>query len=186
MKQILRILGILAIASLAAAAWAAPPERYLHVKVDNANRQQSVHVSLPIEVAAKMLPAIDSGAVHDGRIQIGSVDVNGVDVMQLLGALNSAPDGVVVTVQQHGRLIHVAKRNGMLIVHVENTQGEGRLVDIAVPWAVAAALVSSGNQHQLNLEAAVQALEISGERTQVTVANNHQTVSIWVDSQSSM
>jgi hypothetical protein len=181
-----KILGILAIISMTVAAWAAPPEKYLHVKVDEASKQQSVRVSLPVAVAATMLPAIGSGAVHDGRIQIGSFDVNGVDVMQVLGALNSTPDGVVVTIQQHGRLIHVAKQNGMLIVHVANSEGAGRLVDITVPWAVAAALVSPSTPHQLNLEAAVQALEVSGGKTEVTVANNHQTVSIWVDSQSSM
>ncbi|HVB33868.1 MAG TPA: hypothetical protein VNJ52_05775 [Patescibacteria group bacterium] len=181
-----RILPVLALVFMAAAAWAAPAVRYLHVRVDNADKQRNVSINLPVSVAAQVLPAISSGSLHDGRIRVGSFDVNGVDVMQMLGALKNVPDGEFVSIQQPGRIVRVAKREGDLIVHVASNRGEGRIIDVAVPWTVAAALVSSGNPHELHLEAAILALEHSRGATQVTVSNGHQRVSIWVDSQSTM
>lgn len=179
-----RILATLAMVLMAAAAWAAPAERYLHVRVDNADKQRDISINLPVSVAAQVIPAISYGRLHDGRIRVGSFDVNGVDVMQMLGALKNIPDGEFVTIQQPGRIVRVAKRKGDLIVHVANNRGEGRVVYVAVPWAVAAALVSSGNPHELHLEAAIRALEHSGDKTQVTVINGPQRVSIWVDTRS--
>jgi hypothetical protein len=181
MKKILVIFAVLA---MTAAAWAAPAERYLHVRVDDPAKQQSVHINLPLSVAAKMLPGIDHGSLHDGQIRVGSIDVNGVDVVQMLDALKGAPDGEYVSIQQRDRLVRVAKQNGLLIVHVEKRAGEDKKVDISVPWTVAAALVSSGKSHELNVEAAIQALENTGDKTEVSVTSNRQSVRIWVDSQS--
>jgi len=181
-----RILVLLAIVSMAAVAWAAPAERYLHVRVENADKQQSIRISLPVSVAAEMIPAIDHGRVHDGRIDVGHFDVNGIDVVQVLNALKNAPDGEFVTIQQRDQTVRVARQGGILMVHVAGSEPEERTIDIAVPWAVARALVSSGTPHQLNLEAAILALGAAGNGTQVTVSSNRRLVSIWVDSQSTM
>lgn len=180
-----KVLGILAVVLMAAAAWAAPAERYLHVRVDDASKQQSVHISIPLSVAAKVIPAIDHGTVQNGRIQVGSFEVNGVDVIQVLNAMKDAPDGEYVTIEQPGRIVRVARERGQLMVHVENNRGEARSVDVSVPWAVAAALIS-GNPHELDVDAAVQALGKTRKTAEVTVKSDRRTVSIWVDSESTM
>jgi hypothetical protein len=180
-----RVLAILAVVLMAWAAWAAPAVRYLHVKVDNVNKQQSIHISLPLSVAAKLIPAFDHGNMENGKIQLGSFDVNGVDVGQVLNAMKSAPEGEYVTIQQPGRTVRVARERGLLMVHVENDRGEGHSVDVSVPWAVAEALIS-GNPHQLNVDAAVAALGHTRKTAEVTVKSDSKTVSIWVDSESAM
>lgn len=179
-----KLLVIFAAVSMTTVAWAAPTERYLHVRLDNADKQMNISIDLPVSVATQVLPAVDHGAVHDGKISVGSIEINGVDVVQVLGALKNARDGESVTIQQRGRTIRVAKREGELIVHVSNSAGDGRDVDINVPWEVAEALVSSKG-HDLDVRAGIQALEHSKGRSLVTVARGGQRVSIWVDTQSS-
>ncbi len=180
MKKVFAVLALIFVAT--AAAWAAPGERYLHVRVDNARDGQKVRVNIPLSLAAQVIPAIDNGKLRDGKVRIGNFQANGVNVTQILAALKNAPDGEFVTVEQPGQNVRVAKKNGVLIVHVVNTKGEKENVDVTVPWAVAEALTSSANSHELNVEAAIQALENAGDMTLVTVTGDRQSVRIWIDS----
>lgn len=180
MKKLLAILAMLSMT--AAAAWAAPAERYLHVRVDDATNGQKVRINIPLSLAARVIPAIDHGRLRDGKIEIGHFDANGVNVRQVLDALKTAPDGEFVTVQQPGENVRVAKKNGMLIVRVRDTKGKKQNVDVTVPWTVAEALASTTDKNQLNVEAAIQALEKAGNMTLVTVTGDHQNVRIWIDS----
>jgi hypothetical protein len=179
-----RLLVVLAVLSMAAAAWAAPAERYLHVRVDDATSGQKVRVNIPLSLAASVIPAIDNGHLRDGKVEVGHFHANGLNVKQILDALKTAPDGEFVTVQEPGQNVRVAKKNGVLIVHVTDTKHERQNVDVTVPWAVAEALASSTSQDQLNLEAAIQALEKAGDMTLVTVTGDRQQVRIWIDSNS--
>jgi hypothetical protein len=45
--------------------------------------------------------------------------------------------------------------------------------------------VSNTTDNELNIEAAIQALQSIGDSTLVTVADHEQTVRVWVDSNSS-
>jgi len=180
MKKVFAVLGV--DFRRHGAAWAAPGERYLHVRVDNARDGQKVRVNIPLSLAAQVIPAIDSGKLRDGKVRIGNFQANGVNVAQILAALKTAPDGEFVTVEQPGQNVRVAKKNGVLIVHVVNTKGEKENVDVTVPWSVAEALTSSANSHELNVEAAIQALESAGDMTLVTVTGDRQSVRVWIDS----
>jgi hypothetical protein len=179
-----KLLVVLAVLSMAAAAWAAPAERYLHVRVDDASSGQKVRVNIPLSLAAQVIPAIDNGHLRGGKVEVGHFEANGVNVKQILDALKTAPDGEFVTVQQPGENVRVAKKNGVLIVHVTDTKHERQNVDVTVPWAVAEALASTTDQNQLNVEAAIQALEKAGNMTLVTVTGDRQNVRIWIDSNS--
>jgi len=179
-----RLLVVLAVLSMTAVAWAAPAERYLHVRVDDATGGQKVRINIPLSLAAQVIPAIDNGHLRDGKVEIGHFDANGVNVRQILTALKTAPDGEFVTVQEPGQNVRVAKKSGVLIIHVQDTKGEKQNVDVTVPWEVAEALTSTSAQNQLNVEAAIQALEKAGDMTLVTVTGDKQHVRIWIDSSS--
>ncbi len=45
----------------APAAMAGPTERYLHVKVEDASKGESVNVNVPLSMAEKILPTINKG-----------------------------------------------------------------------------------------------------------------------------
>jgi hypothetical protein len=72
----------------------------------------------------------------------------------------------------------------MMMVHATDKQSKQN-VDVTIPWDVAQALISETSQNQLNVEAAVRALENVGDMNLVNVTGQDQTVRVWVDSRSS-
>ncbi|HEV2422682.1 MAG TPA: hypothetical protein VGS59_13305 [Candidatus Acidoferrales bacterium] len=175
-------LSALALFCLATVVAAAPPEHYLHVKVDGRNTKELVRINMPLSLIEKIIPAINQNQFHNGRIEVGDFHTNDVDVKAILNAVSSAPDGEFVTIQKPDCNIRVAKQNGQMIVHIINKE-DGEKADVSVPLAVAQALASAANDHQFNLEAAIEALDRAGERTLVTVTDNDETVRVWIDSQ---
>ena len=61
-------------------AKAAATERYLHVRVDGGAKGESVNVNVPLSLAEKILPTINHGELHQGRITISSAEINDVDI----------------------------------------------------------------------------------------------------------
>jgi hypothetical protein len=163
------------------AGWAASPERYLHVRVDNPKTHELVRVNLPLSLAEKVIPAINNGQLQNGKVKVGHLDANGVNIRAILDALKTAPEGEYVTVQEPGNEVHVAKENGKLVAHVIDKAGKER-VDVTIPWEVAQALISETSDNQLNISAAIKALENIADTTLVTVASEEESVRIWIDS----
>ncbi|MGC1105273.1 MAG: hypothetical protein WA876_01930 [Candidatus Acidiferrales bacterium] len=178
MKTVLSVLALLVVAT---AVVAAPPEHYLHVKVDGTNTKELVRVNIPLSLAEKVIPAINHGQLHDGKVQIGEFRANGVDLQAIIDAVKSAPDGEFVTVQEPDTNVRVAKERGQMVVHITD-KNDGEKVDVTIPWEVAQALASATNHRELNIEAAIQALDRAGDTTLVTVTDNDETVRVWIDS----
>jgi hypothetical protein len=161
--------------------WAASPERYLHIKVNNPKTEELVRVNVPLSLAEKVLPAINHGDLKNGNVQVGNFNANDVDVRALLEAVKSAPEGEFVSVQKPGEEVRVAKEHGQLVAHVRDKGGKER-VDVTIPWEVAQALISETSDNQLNLSAAIKALQNIGDMTLVTVSGDDESVRIWIDS----
>jgi hypothetical protein len=161
---------------------AAPAERYLHVRVNDDAGGETVRVNLPLSLAEKVLPTIDKGKLHHGKVRVCDLDVDSVDLHALLEAVRSAPDNEFVSVQGPQHDIRVAKSNGNLVVHIrDNHEKHGQKVIVTIPMPVVQALVSSGT-NELDLVAAVRALENAGDTLLVSVEDGKQTVRVWVDS----
>lgn len=171
----------LAALGMATAALAATPQRYLHVKIDGVNTKELVRVNIPLSLAEAVIPAIHERQLDNGKVQIGNFQTNGIDLPVILNALETAPDGEFVTVEQPDSNVRVAKERGQLIVHVIDKRNHEK-VDVTVPWEVAQALASETGDHQVNIEAAIEALDRAGDTTLVTATNSHETVRVWIDS----
>lgn len=176
-----KILPALALFSMATIALAAPPERYLHVRVDSPNSGEKVRVNIPLSLAEKIIPAIHQGPLHDGKVSINGGEVNCVDFAALVSAVKDAPDGEYVTVQDRDEDVRVAKMNGKMIVHATDRGGAGEKVEVTIPWEVAQALGAS-NGKEIDLLGAIRALENAGDTTLVTVTDNEESVRVWIDS----
>lgn len=176
-------LSLLTVLLLAAIAWASSPERYLHVRVTNPGTHEMVRVNLPLSLAEKVIPAINHGQLRDGKVHIGGFTANDVNVRAILDALKTSPEGEFVTVQDNDSDVRVAKEHGQLVVHVKDKNGKEN-VDVTIPWNVAQALISDTSEDQLNIEAAIKALEAAGDLTLVTVTDNEESVRVWIDSNS--
>ena len=190
LKMTTRAIPLLALLLAGSVVWAASPERYLHVRVSNPNSHELVRVNVPLSLASKVIPAINHGDLRDGKIQIGDFHTNEVNVRAILDALKTAPEGEFVTVQNTDDDVRVAKEHGQLVVHViekghGKEDGGGQHVDVTIPWEVSEALVSNTTEHQLNIEAAIHALESAGDITLVRVTGQDENVRVWIDSNSS-
>jgi hypothetical protein len=175
-------------------------EQWIHVRVESKeDHGETVRVNVPVEMATKVLPAINKNNLHDGKVRIDSMHANDVDIRMLLDAVRSSRDGEYVTVQSTDNDVRVAKSAGYLYIHVTDksdskkaagregktgakaSSGRESKVEIKVPMKVVDALLSAGKD-ELDLVAALKALSAHGDTELVTVKDNENTVRVWVDS----
>lgn len=184
--RIAKVLCLLAVGIMAvvAPATAAPAERYLHVKVEDPAKGGSINVNVPVSMAEKILPAINNGDLHDGKVSLHNAEMNGVNVRAVLDAVRTAPDNEFVTVKDKDSDVRVAKSKGNIIVHVTDKKDQGQRVNVTVPLKVVDALLATAKNDELDVAAALRALNNAGDIVLVTVQDSGQKVRVWVDSQS--
>lgn len=169
-------------------------DRWLHVRVISSdNKGETVRVNIPLELAEKVLPAINKDRLHNGKVTINHRDMDGVDCRALLAALKDTKDGEFVTVQSRDNDVQVAKQNGYMLIHViekrwhddkdgkESKSIEKSHVEVKVPMKVVEALFSAGKD-ELDLVAALHALSAHGDTELVSVKDGTDTVRVWLDS----
>ena len=177
-----RTLACVAGAVLVCLSSATASEKWLHVRVEeNGARGAKVNVNVPLELVARMLPLISIDELHHGMLDLDD-DLKGIDLRELAAALRDAPDAEFVTVKSDDENVRVSKEGDFLIVRI---QEEGRhsndKVRVRLPLAVVDALFS-GEPHELDLLAALEALgEYSGDAL-VDVESDEGTVRVWIDS----
>lgn len=178
-------------------------DRWIHVRVTSSDdKNETVKVNVPLDMAEKILPAINHDRLHNGKVTINHADLQGVDVKTILDAVRTAKDGEFVTVQSRDNDVRVAKEAGFLLVYVTDksdmnreagakseaesksnkmkTAGPHR-VEVKVPMKVVDALFSTGNPDELDVLAAVRALASTGDIELVRVKDDDNTVRVWID-----
>jgi hypothetical protein len=162
-------------------------DRWLHVRVINTDAKgETVRVNVPLELAEKVLPAINKNRLRDGKVRIDQDRINDVDLRTIVDAIRTTKDGEFVTVQKDDCDIRVAKENNHLIVHVvdkgihEKGESKHSQVEIKVPMKVVDALFSAGKD-ELDLVAALRALSTQGDTELVSVKDHENTVRVWLD-----
>lgn len=158
-------------------------ERWLHVRVICTDgKGDTVRVNVPLELAEKVLPAVNHDRLHNGKVKIDNSDItNDVDLRALMDAIKSAKDGEYVTVQGNDNDVRVAKEGNHLIVHVVDKGTKKSQVEVKVPMKVVEALLSAGKD-ELDLVAALHALSSQGDVELVSVKDSENTVKVWLDS----
>jgi hypothetical protein len=170
-------------------------EQWIHVRVQSTDdKGETVRVNVPVEMAEKVLPAINKDKLHNGKVHIDSAHLDDVDLRTLLDAVRTSKDGEYVTVQSRENDVRVAKSNGYLYVYVTekpkkaskgetgkpNSAKESK-VEVKVPMKVVDALFSAGKD-ELDVIAALRALSSNGDTELVNVKDSENTVHIWIDS----
>jgi hypothetical protein len=159
-------------------------ERWLHVRVISTDSKgETVRVNVPLELAERVLPAIDHDRLHNGKVRFGSLDCDGVDVRAIFEAVRTAKDGEYVTVQSKDEDVSVVKKDGQLLVHVhdKNNKAKDSKVEVKVPMKVVEALLS-GSKDELDIAAGLHALASQGDVELVSVKDDESTVRVWMDS----
>lgn len=176
-------LGIQAQTSASSSSTSAHGERWLHVRVISTNSKgETVRVNVPLELAEKVLPAIDHDRFHKGKVRIGCMDCDGVDVRTIFEAVRTAKDGEFVTVQSKDADVNVTKKDGQLLVHVhDKNRSKDSQVEVKVPMKVVEALLS-GDKDELDIAAGLRALASQGDVELVSVKDEDNTIRVWLDS----
>jgi hypothetical protein len=166
-------------------------DRWLHVRVISTEAKgETVRVNVPLELAEKVLPAINKDRLHNGKVKFNDSNVDCVDLKALLDALRTSKDGEFVTVQSNENDVRVAKQNGYMLVHVTEKRPsatkngkpvERNQVDVKVPMKVVDALFSAGKD-ELDIVAGLRALSAHGDTELVSVKSDDNTVRVWLDS----
>ena len=181
-----------ALAQTASSTSSSTSDRWLHVRVTSTDsKNETVKVNVPLELAEKVLPAINKDRLHNGKVKINEHEMEGVDVRALLDAVRTSKDGEFVTVESNDADVRVAKQQGYLYVHVKDKEsgdsekhhklGNKSQVEVKVPMKVVEALFSAGKD-ELDILAALKALSTHGDTELVSVKSDENTVRVWLDS----
>ena len=173
------------------------PDQWIHVRVESKDDSgETVRVNVPIEMAEKVLPAINHDQLHNGKVRLDHCHMDDVDLRAILDAVRTSKDGEYVTVQSNENDVRVAKNAGYLYIHVTEKQpgehkgkpgsakglaGKESRVEVKVPMKVVDALFSGGKD-ELDVVAGLKALSASGDTELVSVKDSENTVRIWIDS----
>jgi len=177
-------------------------DQWIHVRVESKdNSGETVRVNVPVEMAEKVLPAINHENLRGGKVHIDNAHLNDVDLRTLLEAVRSSKDGEYVTVQSNEDNVRVAKSAGYLYIHVtekkvcdktakrtegkessaKNAAAKESKVEVKIPMKVVDALFSAG-EDELDVLAALRALSSSGDTELVSIKDDEDTVRVWIDS----
>ena len=174
---------LLPLASWAQTAQTQRQDRWLHVRVESSQpKNENVRVNVPLELAERVLSAINHDHLRNGKIRIDVSQTKDVDLHALFEAIRTAKDGEFVTVQDNDSDVRVAKQAGYFLVHVHEKDGAKKeQVEIRIPMKVAEAMLSAAHD-ELDILAAVRALSSQGDTELVSVKSDEETVRIWLDS----
>jgi hypothetical protein len=158
-------------------------DRWLHVRVISSDAKgETVRVNIPLELAERVLPAINKDRLHAGKVKIDNAHMDDVDLRALVEAIRTTKDGEFVTVQSTECDVRVAKQANHLIIHVLDKENSKKSeVEVKVPMKVVDALFSAGKD-ELDLVAALHALSGQGDTELVSVKDHENTVRVWLDS----
>jgi hypothetical protein len=197
---------------MASAQSSSSTDRWIHIRVVSSdNRGETVRVNVPLDMAEKVLPAINKDRLHGGKVRINEMNCDGVDIKALLDAVRTAKDGEFVTVEGTDADVKVAKQAGYLLIHATDKSGthihhrhrssdeaskderpeksekavaagtRESKVEVKVPMKVIDALFSAGKD-ELDIVAALRALSSVGDTELVSVKSDDNTVRVWLDS----
>jgi len=176
-------LGLLILLLAGTVALAGSGTKWLHIKVNEGGENgEMVRLNLPLDLVAQVLPLVKTEAFDRGKVTIDGEEFEEVDIRGILAAVRDAEDGEYVTVDGPDENVRVSKHGNLLLVNVKESGGDDEEVKIRIRMEVVEALLS-GDDDELNILAAVNALGEYDDGDLVTVDGDDETVRIWIDSQ---
>ena len=118
--------------------------------------------------------------ISNGQIHFDCEGFTDFDLRKFMAAVRDAEDAEYITVKSRHDSVRVAKRDGYLIVKIEEP---GEKVDIKLRLEVVAALIEDDAQ-EMDLVAMVRALSEHTDGDLIRVDGEDEQVRIWIDNKS--
>lgn len=180
MKKTLSLLSsVLLLAVLANPAAAQKKDPWFHLEVrENKAEPELVKVNLPVSMLDVALKIVKDKNLNHGRLKLDSHDISVAEMRQLWNELKKAGNAEFVTVEKKNETVKVAREGNFVLVKVfENKVPK---VDLRVPVPVVDALLS-GPGDELDLKAALVAMQQKSVGDILTVNDNKTQVRVWID-----
>ena len=177
-RSFLAGVGLVALLVVPAAAHAETP--WIHVRVEEPEKQTKVAVNLPLSVVEVALEAAPEMIESHGTVNLG--EKHGMkleDVRKIWAELAAVGDAELVSVEDKDQTVKVWRKADQ--VHVRVEKGGKEEVRVEVPVSLVDALLS-GEGDTVNIKAAVA--ELQKKRGDiVTVSEPDTSVRVWIDEQ---
>ena len=177
MKRIILVGALVAFSGVRGEAQSTTP--WLHIRVEEPERQSKVHVNLPLPVVEVALKAAPATIASHGKIHLGpgGKNLSLADMRKIWSELKASGDVDLVTVEDKDENVKVSRQGDLVLVNVERRGKEE--VNVEVPVSLVDALFSTEGE-ELNVKAALLELQKRrGDIVRVTDANSK--VRIWID-----
>ncbi len=175
-KRTLAFVLLLCLSSmpLAAAGW-------LHVRVET-DEQEQIRVNIPLSLVTTVLPIIERQAPREFSrhgIRIENQEISVAELRQIWAELKSTGNYELATIISPDANVVVKLEDDYLKVDTDASSRER--VQVRVPVRVVDALLA-GTGEELNLTAALEALQAEPEQEFVSVDAEDAKVRVWIDS----
>ena len=156
----------------------AASKQWLHLYVEDSNKDETVRINIPLSLVEAMLPLVEQKGIKDGKIHLNQRDIKVKDLRNVWRELRVQGDSEYVSIENPETKLRVYTQGDYLYVTPEETSKSK--VDVKMPLSVVDAMLS-GEGDELNLMAAVRALQDSGVRDIITVKDHKTTLFVWID-----
>ena len=113
-----------------------------------------------------------------GRIKLDSTEISIAEIRQLWNELKKSGNAEFVTVEKKNETVRIAREGNFVLVKV--SEKKVPKVDLRVPVSVVDALLS-GPTDELDIKAALVAMQHQSVGDILTVNDNKTQVRIWID-----
>jgi hypothetical protein len=170
--------ALVALPGTAASADTATP--WVHVRVEEAQKESRVNVNLPLSVVEAVLEATPEILESQGKVHIGRHHGMKIeDVRRVWKELAAAGDAELVTVEDEDETVKVWREGDQVHVRVEKAGREEVRVDVPVALVDAAL---GGEGESIDVKAALA--ELRKKRGDIVQVNDGESVvRIWIDEQ---
>jgi hypothetical protein len=154
---------------------------WIHVEVREGKADpELVKVNLPLSMLETALDMVKDKDIQGGHLKLHSHDLSVAEMRQLWNEVKNAGNAEFVTVQKAHETVRVARDGNYLLVKVDEAKGKNSKVDLKVPLAVVDALFN-GTGDELNVKAALSAMQKSGVGDILTVHDDDTQVRLWIE-----
>jgi len=154
---------------------------WIHVRVDEGAKEESVKVNLPVALLETALPLIENEAISKGKVKLASEELNLAQLRQIWAELKANGNYELASITTKEERLRISLEGNEIFVR--SAEGAETNISVNLPTSVVDALLS-GEGEELNVSAGVAALVAAGPRDLVTIKETGKLVRVWIDEQS--
>jgi hypothetical protein len=163
----------------AATGFTGDATRWLNVHVVSEEEEANVEVRLPLELVLTVINGIKVEGFDAGMVDL-EIDDAEIDWPVILKAIKDVPDGDFVKVDSKDANVRVSKKADMMLIHVDEIDGDNAKVDVSLPMQLIDA-INIDQDNRIDIKALLEAIDTLPNGELVKVTSDEADVRIWVE-----